>query len=43
LDKTCAILSIFFAIAGAAGLILLSVFDTLRHPKKHDGFIALFM
>ncbi|KXG45357.1 Frag1/DRAM/Sfk1 [Penicillium griseofulvum] len=43
LDKTCAILSIFFAIAGAAGLILLSVFDTLRHPKKHDGFIALFI
>lgn len=43
LDKTCAILSIFFAIAGAAGLILLSVFDTLRHPKLHDGFIGLFM
>ncbi|OQE14553.1 hypothetical protein PENFLA_c037G06787 [Penicillium flavigenum] len=43
LDKTCAILSIFFAIAGAAGLILLAVFDTLRHPKMHDGFIALFI
>ncbi|KAJ5615456.1 Frag1/DRAM/Sfk1 [Penicillium hordei] len=43
LDKTCAILSIFFAIAGAAGLILLSVFDTLRHPKLHDGFIGLFI
>lgn len=43
LDKACAIASIFFAIAGAAGLILLSIFDTLRHPKQHDGFIALFM
>lgn len=43
LDKACAILSIFFAIAGAAGLILLSVFDTLRHPKLHDGFIGLFI
>ena len=43
LDKTCAILSIFFAIAGAAGLILLAIFDTLRHPKMHDGFLALFM
>ncbi|KAJ5748081.1 uncharacterized protein N7511_009777 [Penicillium nucicola] len=43
LDKACAIASIFFAIAGAAGLILLSCFDTLRHPKLHDGFIALFI
>lgn len=43
LDKACAIASIFFAIAGAAGLILLSIFDTLRHPKQHDGFIALFI
>jgi hypothetical protein len=42
-DKACAGASIFFAIAGAAGLILLSIFDTLRHPKLHDGFLALFM
>ncbi|KAJ5130137.1 uncharacterized protein N7515_006176 [Penicillium bovifimosum] len=43
LDKACAVLSIFFAIAGAAGLILLSIFDTARHPKLHDGFLALFL
>ncbi|OGE58144.1 hypothetical protein PENARI_c001G05175 [Penicillium arizonense] len=42
-DKGCAGASIFFAIAGAAGLILLSCFDTLRHPKLHDGFLALFI
>ncbi|KAJ5774605.1 hypothetical protein N7457_009501 [Penicillium paradoxum] len=43
LDKACAVLSILFAIAGAAGLILLSVFDTLRHPKMHDGFLGMFL
>lgn len=42
-DKACAILSLFFAVAGAAGLILLSIFDTARHPKLHDGFLALFL
>ncbi|RDW57429.1 Frag1/DRAM/Sfk1 family protein [Aspergillus mulundensis] len=42
-DKFCAIASIFFSIAGALGLILLSVFDTLRHPHLHDGFLALFL
>jgi Frag1/DRAM/Sfk1 family len=43
IDKICAILSIFFAIAGALGLILLSIFNTAQHPKLHDGFLALFM
>ena len=43
LDKACSILSIFFAIAGALGLILLSIFDTWHHPNLHDGFLALFM
>lgn len=42
-DKACAIGSIFFSIAGALGLILLSCFDTLRHPNKHDGFLAMFL
>ena len=42
-DKGCAILSILFSIAGAAGLILLSVFDTVSHPNLHDGFLALFL
>ncbi|KAE8376824.1 Frag1/DRAM/Sfk1 family-domain-containing protein [Aspergillus bertholletiae] len=43
LDKACAILSIFFSIAGALGLILLSIFDTLRHPDMHDGFLVMFL
>ncbi|KAJ5585295.1 uncharacterized protein N7459_005095 [Penicillium hispanicum] len=42
-DKACAILSIFFAIAGALGLILLSIFDTKRHPNMHDGFLIMFI
>ncbi|EAW11153.1 Frag1/DRAM/Sfk1 family protein [Aspergillus clavatus NRRL 1] len=42
-DKTCAIASIFFAIAGAMGLILLSCYDTLHHPHKHDGFLVMFL
>ena len=42
-DKACAIGSIFFSIAGALGLILLSCFDTLRHPTKHEGFLAMFL
>ncbi|KAL4996834.1 Frag1/DRAM/Sfk1 family-domain-containing protein [Aspergillus recurvatus] len=42
-DKFCAIASIFFSIAGALGLILLSVYDTLRHPHLHSGFLAMFL
>lgn len=42
-DKLCAIASILFAIAGAAGLILLSIFDTYHHPHLHDGFLVMFM
>lgn len=43
LDKFFAIASIFFSIAGALGLILLSIFDTWRHPEKHVGFLIMFM
>lgn len=43
IDKACAIGSLFFALAGALGLILLSCFDTLRHPNKHEGFLAMFL
>ncbi|KAH8422913.1 Frag1/DRAM/Sfk1 family protein [Aspergillus melleus] len=43
LDKACAIGSIFFSVVGALGLILLSCFDTLRHPHKHVGFLAMFL
>lgn len=42
-DKACAIASICFSIAGALGLILLSIFDTLRHPNMHDGFLIMFL
>jgi hypothetical protein len=42
-QKTWSLISIFGAIVGAAGLILLSIFDTLRHPKLHDVFLAVFI
>ncbi|KAA8652252.1 Frag1/DRAM/Sfk1 family protein [Aspergillus tanneri] len=42
-DKACAIGSIFFAVAGALGLILLSIFDTLRHSNLHSGFLVMFL
>lgn len=42
-DKACAVLSIIASIAGAAGLILLSIFDTLHHSNLHRAFLILFM
>jgi len=42
-QKALAVLSIFFALVGAAGLILLSIFDTNNHPRLHDVFLALFI
>lgn len=42
-EKILSGLSMVFAVAGTAGLILLSIFDTLRHPKLHDGFLLLFI
>lgn len=35
--------SIAFGIVGAAGLILLAIFDTYHHPHLHDGFLLLFI
>jgi len=35
--------AIAFSLIGALGFILLSVFDTLRHPHLHDAFLALFI
>lgn len=43
LDKACAMLSLVFAVAGALGLILLSIFDTKHHPNLHDAFLVLFI
>jgi len=42
-QKGLSVLSIIAAIAGAAGLILLSCFDTYRHPLLHDKFLILFL
>ena len=42
-QRICSFISIIAAIAGGAGLILLAVFDTLRHPRLHNGFLTLFM
>jgi len=42
-QKVLSIISILFAIAGAAGLILLSNFDTYHHPRAHDVFLLIFI
>lgn len=42
-QKICSIICIIAALAGAAGLILLSIFDTKRHPRLHDVFLVLFI
>ncbi|KAF2176707.1 hypothetical protein K469DRAFT_733642 [Zopfia rhizophila CBS 207.26] len=42
-QKLLSWLSIIAAIAGAAGLILLSIFDTVRHPRMHNSFLVLFI
>jgi len=43
IEKILSGLSMVFAVIGTAGLILLSIFDTLRHPKLHDVFLLLFI
>ena len=42
-QKILSIISILFGIAGSAGLILLAIFDTYRHPRLHDYFLLLFI
>lgn len=42
-QKILSILSTIFAILGAAGLILLTIFDTLRHPHVHDAMLVVFL
>ncbi|KAK4203744.1 Frag1/DRAM/Sfk1 family-domain-containing protein [Triangularia verruculosa] len=42
-EKVLSFLTIGFAIIGTAGLILLSVFDTARHPKLHNIFLLFFI
>jgi hypothetical protein len=43
IEKILSSLSIAFAVLGTAGLILLGIFDTLRHPTLHDIFLLLFI
>ncbi|TAQ85873.1 hypothetical protein B7494_g5826 [Chlorociboria aeruginascens] len=43
IEKVLSGLSLVFAAIGTAGLILLSIFDTLRHPRLHDVFLLLFI
>ncbi|KEF63079.1 uncharacterized protein A1O9_01055 [Exophiala aquamarina CBS 119918] len=42
-QKVLSMLAIISAVGGSAGLILLSIFDTYRHPHLHDGFLLLFL
>jgi len=42
-EKVLSGFSIVFALVGTAGLILLSIFDTLRYPRLHDIFLLLFI
>jgi len=42
-EKVLSGISLVFAAIGTAGLILLSIFDTLRHPRLHDVFLLLFI
>lgn len=42
-EKILSGLTILFAVIGTAGLILLSIFDTFRHPTLHDIFLLLFI
>lgn len=42
-DKACSIISIIFSFIGAAGLILLSIFDDVDYRRVHDAMLGVFM
>lgn len=42
-EKILSGLTIFWALIGTVGLILLSIFDTARHPSLHDLFLGFFI
>ncbi|KAI3392880.1 hypothetical protein diail_5013 [Diaporthe ilicicola] len=42
-EKVLSGLTIFCALVGTVGLILLSIFDTARHPQLHDLFLGFFI
>ena len=42
-EKVMSVLAILGAFLGGVGLILLSIFDTQRHPKLHRVFLLIFV
>lgn len=42
-QKILSIMSLLFALAGAAGLITLSILDTYHHPHAHDIGLGIFI
>ncbi|RMD44255.1 hypothetical protein DV735_g822, partial [Chaetothyriales sp. CBS 134920] len=42
-QRTVSLLSIFFTVVGAVGLILLTIFDTYRHNTVHHACLGLFI
>ncbi|KAK4104858.1 hypothetical protein N658DRAFT_504402 [Parathielavia hyrcaniae] len=42
-EKVLSVLTILFALLGTVGLILLSIFDTARYPRRHNIFLLLFI
>ena len=42
-EKILSAFAAIFAVVGAVGLILLTIFDTLRHPHVHVAMTAVFM
>lgn len=42
-EKVASIVSIVFSIIGAAGLILLTIFDTRDYPTVHQSMLGVFM
>ncbi|PSS00973.1 Frag1/DRAM/Sfk1 [Coniella lustricola] len=42
-EKAMSVLSIVWSIVGAAGLILLTIFDTAHHKTAHDSLLGVFI
>jgi len=42
-QKVLSLFTIFFSLVGAAGLISLSILDTLHHHTLHDTFLVVFI
>jgi len=42
-EKIFSVFAVLGSVLGGAGLILLSIFDTKRHPSLHRVFLLLFM